>query len=139
VALSRRLLPWAPAVLWASVIFALSAQSHPPQPPGTADIPFIDKFEHLAAYGILGALLWVALRRTTVGGRATSAARDALYAVAIASFYGLTDEIHQFFVLFRQADAADLAFDALGAALVVLAFLLLQRRGAKGNESPAKG
>lgn len=137
--LRSRLAPWAPALLWATAIFYFSAQSHPPQPPGGADIPFIDKLEHLTEYGIFGALLFLALRRTQLAGGGRPPERDAGLAVLIAALYGATDEVHQAFVPFRQADAADLAVDALAALLVVLALLLWTRRKRAVSDPVGKG
>jgi len=138
-ALASRLTPWAPAVLWAAAIFFFSGQSHPPQPPGAGEIPFIDKLEHLAAYGVLGALVFLALRRAAPEARARPRERDAALAVVIAAVYGVSDEVHQAFVPFRQADAADLAVDALGALLVVAAVLVWSKRRVPRDESRGKG
>lgn len=134
---ASRLAPWAPALIWASGIFFLSAQSHPPQAPGVANLPFIDKFEHLAEYGVFGALLYLALRRSQFGGALRPPELDARLAVVIAAVYGATDEFHQAFVPFRQADPADFAVDALAALLVVFLLLALSRRkGRAGNPAP---
>lgn len=62
---------------------------------------------HLVAYAVLGALV----RRAGANGAV---------AVAAATVYGLTDELHQAFVPGRDAAAADVAFDLLGAACGVL-------------------
>lgn len=84
--------------------------------------PFIDKFLHLAEYGVFAGLLLVGLRRGRGGPRRASADFDPHLAFAIATLYAFTDELHQAFVPPRQADAADFLVDALGALLV--AFVL---------------
>lgn len=74
---------------------------------------------HGAAYLALAALLCRALARGV--GRPVSGA-SALLAVALASFYGVSDEYHQSFVPGREASAADAAKDLAGAALGALLY-----------------
>ena len=104
---------WAfvPALAYAAIIFALSAQSDP--------LPFLppeiflqDKLLHAAEYAVLGGLLVFALR--AAGLRPGVA---LLAAVVIASAFGATDEFHQSFVPGRNADVADWLADTLGAAV----------------------
>jgi pimeloyl-ACP methyl ester carboxylesterase/VanZ family protein len=114
---AARALPWAPALAWAVLIFALSDQSRPPQPPGVEGIPFIDKLQHTAEYGILAALLLLALRRSHRAPGWAPAALDPAVAILLAAAYAATDEVHQMFVAERSADVVDWVFDVLGASL----------------------
>jgi VanZ family protein len=105
---------FAPALAYAAVIFALSAQSDP--------LPFLpreiflqDKLLHAAEYAVLGGLLVLALR--AAGLRPGVA---LLAAVVIASAFGATDEFHQSFVPGRTADVADWVADTVGAAVGAL-------------------
>jgi VanZ family protein len=104
---------WAfvPALAYAAIIFALSAQSDP--------LPFLppevlsqDKLLHAAEYALLGGLLVPALRAAGLRPRVA-----LLAAVIIASVFGATDEFHQSFVPGRNADVADWVADTLGAAV----------------------
>jgi VanZ family protein len=104
---SRNLLAWLPAVLWAGVIFALSAQPGSRLPSGWS------VEGHLGVYAVLGVLVWLAL-----GGR-SAGLRGIVLAVVIASLYGITDEFHQSFVPQRTPDVRDWLTDTLGAAVAV--------------------
>ena len=104
-----------PALLYAGIIFLLSAQSDPLHflPHG---LTLQDKLLHALEYAALGALLVPGLR---LAGRTP---RGALFlAVALASLYGATDEFHQSLVPGRDADVVDWVADTLGAALGALA------------------
>lgn len=93
---------WAPAVLWAAVIFYLSSRHTVPVP----DLTGADKACHFAAYALLGFLL--------ARGARASGLRPA-WAPALGSLYGASDEFHQYFVPGRSCDPADWAADTLGA------------------------
>jgi VanZ family protein len=104
------LLRWAPAVLWAALIFTLSSIAGLPAPPGG----LTDKHAHLITYAVLCAcLVWGltdrAPARTTWGIAGT--------AVALAALYGASDEWHQSFVPGRETSMLDLAADTAGAVL----------------------
>lgn len=99
------------AVAWAGAIWWASSQAHP--------FPFLptgllaqDKLLHLAAYGVLGALVLGAIHPMRLGP-----ARAVVVAAVVATAYGATDEWHQSRVPNRSADAADLAADAVGGLL----------------------
>lgn len=107
------LVRWAPAVLWAALIFALSSVSGLPAPPGG----LTDKHAHLITYAVLCAcLVWGltdrAPARTTWG--------IAAAAVVLAALYGASDEWHQSFVPGRESSTLDLAADAAGAVLAAV-------------------
>lgn len=76
------------------------------------DIPNIDKLFHFIEYFVLGALLVRALSNTSVN---LKYAHIFIISVAIASFYGVTDELHQYFVSGRTSDIFDLLSDIIGA------------------------
>ncbi len=119
----RTALAWAEVVLYAALIFALSAQSHPLQflPPVVWGH---DKLLHMAEYAVLGGLIARALR---LGGRRP--AQVLVLALLAASLYGASDELHQRFVPDRTADPRDWAADTAGAALGAAAVTFLRRRG----------
>ena len=110
---------WVPVILYAGLIFTLSSF---PLPPPKVEIPFVDKFIHLIEYGILGFLLYRALRVSKL------AKQVFILAIIFSILYALSDEIHQLFVPGRKFDLWDLAADSVGAILVTL---YLKRRQKK--------
>jgi VanZ family protein len=97
-----------------AVIFALSSMTRLPEPPGGLN----DKGAHMIEYGGLALLT---LRALAAGRWSAVRLPVAIGTVVIALAYGLTDEIHQFFVPGRQCDVRDLAADAAGAGIAAAA------------------
>ncbi|HNW91730.1 MAG TPA: VanZ family protein [bacterium] len=97
-----------PALVWAGVIWQLSAL-----PPSALPqlFPQADKLAHAVLYAVLGGLLTLALPAGTLAG--------ATGAIAIGTLYGVTDEIHQFFVPGRSTEIADVLADWCGVMLAV--------------------
>jgi VanZ family protein len=124
----ERLLAWLPAGLVGLALFIASSV------PGTSypqvDVRFADKIVHLVFYSVLGAACARGLLRSTLW----RGPRLVLTAMAIATLFGATDELHQLFVPFRSADWHDLAADAVGAFFGSLLWTLL-----RGRRSPAAG
>ncbi len=104
---------WGPAVLYAVALFTLSSFSALPSPP----MEVTDKVEHFTAYGGFAlTLLW-----GLSGGRLSTVSwGTALAALALASIYGVTDELHQYFVPGRSCDVHDWMADTSGAAIAVM-------------------
>jgi VanZ family protein len=126
--LRRKWLAWLPALLWAGLIFFLSAQSKLPEiGPQFVDI---DKVHHLIAYAALGALVMFALRRA----HNLSLPKAFLLAILVVSAYGVTDEFHQRFVPNRTCDVWDWTADTLGAGIAATVFYTYEsRRSSKTN------
>jgi VanZ family protein len=104
--LSRRFWLWAPVVLWAAVIFALSAVPNLSTDLGVWDT-ILRKCAHAAEYAVLALLLFRALGREL-----------PVFLIGLA--YAVTDELHQEFVRGRHASPFDVAMDAAGLALGLL-------------------
>ncbi len=106
---------WLPAVLYAGMIFYMSSQSHPEeQLPSFVLKDVSDKVLHAVEYAGLAVLCCRAFRWAA----GPSVARQALVlAVVTASIYGITDEVHQFFVPFRESSWLDWLADTAGAAI----------------------
>nr|MBA3754125.1 VanZ family protein [Nitrospira sp.] len=105
---------WAPVGLYAALIFGGSSISNPPEAIASLLKELSDKALHLCEYSILGALSYRACRHAA----GPWVARHAVtMAVAGCALYGLSDEIHQLFVPFRESDPMDLVADAMGAML----------------------
>jgi VanZ family protein len=107
---------YAPPLLLMAVIFALSAQPDLNSGLGTWDT-IGRKLVHMASYGLLWWLWWRALGR-----------RAPALAVAITLTYAATDELHQHFVPGRHGTPVDVAIDAAGVALAMLAVKRGRRR-----------
>src|SRR5437763_8492663 len=105
---SRAVSLWLPVVVWAAVIFALSSIPHLSSGLGTWDT-VLRKCAHVTEYAILGALLLRAI------GRETPAFLAAL-------LYAASDELHQHFVRGRHSSPVDVAIDAVGVAIGLLAW-----------------
>jgi VanZ family protein len=114
MALSRRFWLWAPVVIWAALIFALSSVPSLSTGLGTWDT-ILRKGAHLTEYAILGMLLMRAIGRE-------------LPALLVGLAYAVTDEIHQHFVRGRHASPFDVAFDATGLAIGLLLYLAATSR-----------
>jgi VanZ family protein len=106
--LFRRLVLWAPPVLYGFVIFHFSAESDPL--PALTSVVW-DKVLHVTEYAGFGLLLCRALR-----GEGLRWWRSVALAVILAGVYAATDEWHQLFVPGRTADVADWLADVAGAA-----------------------
>ena len=116
----RRLRPWLPALAWAALLFAFSAQ-----PRLGIDLEHgSDKLAHFLAYAVLGALLAHATTRT---GWPPAAAR------ALGIAYGASDEVHQFFVPGRSSDVRDWLADAAGVIVAVALYHWWRRRAWRTN------
>jgi VanZ family protein len=91
-----------------AIIFALSAQPNLNSGLGIWDL-IGRKLAHMAAFGLLWALWQRALRRPVA-------------ALVITLAYAASDELHQSFVRGRNGSPWDVAIDAAGVGLAVLAW-----------------
>ena len=105
---------WLPVVVWAAVIFAFSSVPDLGTGLGGWDL-VLRKIAHTAEYAILGAFLV----------RATGRSRPAF---ALGTLYAVTDELHQTFVRGRHGSPVDVAIDAVGVALGIAFWHVLQAR-----------
>jgi VanZ family protein len=122
---------WLPVLVWAGIIFALSATPNL-RFAQAADLDFVvRKAGHMAAFGILAVLLWRAL--------AFSAVRRAIvWSWVLTVAYATTDELHQSFTAGRHPSPVDVGIDSAGALLFLLALTLWlrSRRTHGGITSP---
>ena len=106
-----------------AMLFVFSSFSKLPTPPG--DLSFYHV--HMAAYAGLAALT----TRAAAQGLHRVSFTTALVAIAISSFYGVTDEYHQVFVPGRTFDVLDMAADAFGSVVgagAMWAWSIIRRR-----------
>ena len=107
---------WFPVLLYCTLIYI---QSSYPSPQSIPRLPYIDKVLHLGGYAVLGALFLRALRTLPFKNRL----RLVMFlSILLSSLYGISDEIHQHYVPYRNADVMDALADAVGSVLGVFAY-----------------
>jgi VanZ family protein len=115
-------LRWGPAIGLMALIFVLSAQ------PGlrASDDPSVDLPLRHAAHVAVYAGLAAALVRALAWWQASPvSSRVLLLAVALATLYGVSDEVHQSFVQDRTGQLVDVGWDFLGACIGAIAARLV--------------
>jgi len=90
---------------------------------------YSDKLAHTAAYGVLASLIYVALKKGNVNKHHVVA-----LAFTISFLYGVSDEIHQYFVQGREVELFDIVADGIGALFFPLAFQH-RNNGSKARDS----
>ncbi len=132
--LPRSVSLWLPVLLWAALIFSLSAVPSLDSGLGTWDL-VVRKIGHAGEFAVLALLFLRAL--------GVSPWRYGL-AFAAACAYAASDELHQHFVRGRTGSPRDVAIDAAGTALGLIAaavwlrFRLSGRRGRPGIARTAR-
>lgn len=100
-----------------------------PRPVGEMDVPLFpgaDKLVHAVMFGFLTWMLYIDLGKTR--HRVPSATATLLCAAVSAIFGALTELLQRIMEAGRSMEGADLAADALGAAMVCAAILTLRDR-----------
>src|SRR5574342_508628 len=122
---------WLPVLLYAMLIFYLSSLPHPEDElPEFVFKKLSDKFLHLVEYAVLGLLCYRALRWAT----GPSVARRAVIITIMAvSFYGMTDEVHQAFVPFRESSWLDWLTDTMGGVIGAVGLRRFAERDTKAD------
>ncbi|HPA14169.1 MAG TPA: VanZ family protein [Desulfobacterales bacterium] len=110
---------WFPVLIYCLLIII---QSSRPSPECLPHLPYMDKFLHFAGYGLLGALFLRAYKTLSMRNRT-----GLLVTISILSafIFGITDEIHQYYVPRRSSDLMDLMADLLGSAFGVFLYQLI--------------
>ena len=117
--LKRFVLYWLPLILYCLFIYI---QSDHPSPEQIPSFPLVDKVLHFVAYGLMGILFYRAYQTLRIKNNIQML---MLLSVVSASLYGISDEIHQSFVPFREAEVADVIADIIGAFSGVYLYRLL--------------
>lgn len=123
--MSRALWLWAPPALLAALLFYVSSR---PVPGALAPPAGLDKVVHFAVYAVLGAFCARAFE-----GAGVRAA--VLWGAALASAWGVLDEVHQSFVPARSAEALDALADAAGSLAGAAAWSWGARRLREGRRT----
>jgi VanZ family protein len=133
--LMRMLPDLAPLIAYCTFIVI---QSHLPSPVELPEVSHLDKLLHFGAYGVMAVLFY----RTYSAGWPQAGKRTLVWAsAASAALFGLSDEIHQFFVPYRTADPLDFLADSLGALLGAILYQRLfdpDRRGRGSSGWPRR-
>ncbi|MGB0910514.1 MAG: VanZ family protein [Nitrospirales bacterium] len=122
---NRVLWYWVPLVLYAGLIVFLSSLSTTVVRIPTWYEGIDDKIIHAIEYAILAVLFY----RVYLYGAGSSATVYApMLAIVSAILFGMTDEVHQYFVPHRHADGWDVFADAVGALFGVRLWQWLRSR-----------
>ncbi len=113
---------WLPVFLYCLMIFM---QSSYPSPESVPDWPYIDKLLHIAVYALLGALLLRAFKTLQIQHNLKLV---MILSILLSSLFGISDEIHQHFVPFRNADFMDALADMIGSVGGVYVYQLLSSK-----------
>ena len=113
---------WFPVFIYCLMIFM---QSSYPSPESVPDWPYIDKLLHIAVYALLGALFLRAFKTLRIQHNLKLV---MILSILLSSLYGISDEIHQHFVPFRNADFMDALADIIGSVGGVYVYQLLSSK-----------
>ncbi len=122
---------WLPLIAYCVFIYIQS--SYPP-PQKLPSFEFSDKLMHFGAYAVLGVLFYRAYHSLS---SETILQWIVLLSMISASLYGVSDEIHQSFVSFRDGSFTDVIADVLGAVCGV--YLYHRWKNRKTGFSPTAG
>jgi VanZ family protein len=100
---------WLPLIVYCLAIYI---QSDFPASEHLPSFEFSDKFLHFFAYAVMGVLFYRAYQTLPVKDDSRML---ILLSVVSASLYGISDEIHQYYVPFRDAEILDAIANFLGA------------------------
>ncbi len=119
---------WLPPIVYCLAIFI---QSSFPGPGRMPDVRFFDKLLHFVAYALLGILFYRAYETLPLKDN-----HKLLIFISISSatLYGISDEIHQYFIPSRHADMVDVVANTLGSICGV--YLYYRWKVRKKSPSP---
>ena len=113
---------WLPLIAYCLLIYI---QSSYPSPERIPSFQFSDKVLHFCAYAVMGILFYRAYQTLRFKDNVR---KLMLLSVVSASLYGISDEIHQYFVPFRDGDILDAIANTLGALCGVYLYHLFKSK-----------
>ena len=119
---------WATVGIYLAIIFVMS--SIPGYELPKLDFNFSDKIAHFLEFGILGIFLYNAFKHTS------PVKKPFLWSIVIGFLWGVSDELHQFFVPGRQCSFRDFFADASGVLIFVLISKMLNEHSVKKTHLP---
>jgi len=108
-----------PVIIYCALIFYLSSR---PAPEAIPEFPHLDKLLYLSAYMACGALFLRAFRTFSIGANLKLV---LMLSITASGLYGLSDEIHQYFIPCRSADFMDFMADIIGSICGVFIYQML--------------
>lgn len=109
--------------LYCAAIFIQS--SFPSDSFPSVGFEFADKLMHFIIYAVLFVLFFYSLKNQTKNVKLQKYSLE--FALLFTVLYGMTDEIHQYFVPNRSCEFSDWVADALGALTLYLMFKLIYK------------
>jgi len=103
------LIYWFPLIIYCLAIYIQSGLPGFKHMPG---VGFFDKMLHFGAYGLLGILFFRAYETLPLRENKNLL---ILLSIGSATLYGISDEIHQYFVPYRYADTLDGVANTIGS------------------------
>ncbi|MFH0798135.1 MAG: VanZ family protein [Candidatus Woesearchaeota archaeon] len=103
---------WLPILLYAGLIFCLSSMPSLLHPDIVPDFTMQDKGYHIIEYFFLSFLILRLMLHYKVKNK-------YMYAILLATLYGVTDEFHQIFVIGRYFSGWDMLANLVGASLIL--------------------
>ncbi|MBW1693956.1 MAG: VanZ family protein [Deltaproteobacteria bacterium] len=119
---------WLPIIVYCLFIFIQSSYPSPDQLPR---VTHLDKLLHVIAYACLGALLLRAFNTIRIQNNLKLI---IALSIILSSLYGISDEIHQHFVPYRNADVVDAFMDAIGSVVGVYAYQFFVARHTEASK-----
>jgi len=114
---------------YAYLIFAASSEDT-----SSIAIPrYVDKLIHFVEFGFLCLMTCWALSSTRIGSKNIY---KLILAIGITSFYGMSDEFHQYFTPHRSADVFDWLADTAGAVAAGFLWQTLVYKGRLKEKLP---
>ena len=107
---------WLPLIAYCVFIYI---QSSYPSPQRLPSFEFSDKLLHFGAYAVMGVLFYRAYQTLPFKANIQLV---VLLSMISASLYGVSDEIHQSFVPYRDGSFLDVIADVLGAVCGVYVY-----------------
>ncbi len=113
---------WLPIIVYCLLIFIQSSYPSPEQLPR---VTHLDKLLHFVAYAGLG-VLWLRAFKTL--DMRNNPRLIITLSILLSSVYGISDEIHQHFVPYRNADVVDAVMDIIGSVVGVYGYQFFATR-----------
>ena len=107
---------WFPLIIYCTLIFL---QSSFPSIESLLELQYTDKLLHFFAYAVLGAFFLRAYKTLRVKNRLNLL---IMLSILSSSLYGISDELHQYFVPYRNAEWMDILADILGSVFGVFIY-----------------